>query len=139
MGPGQHDAAFEIIGRVSSDPTPEDTSVSITMPAAHYRPGDPCFCTLTINNAGAEPLIDHPLFLILDAYGDLFFGPTFTDDVAWYAYPWPVGSTQIEAIPAFVWPDTGTSASGILWYAALTDPAVTQIIGDWDSLGFGWE
>ena len=139
MGPGQHDAAFEIIGRVSSDPTPEVTGVSITMPAAHYRPGDPCFCTLTINNAGAEPLIDHPLFLILDAYGDLFFGPTFTDDVAWYAYPWPVGSTQIEAIPAFVWPDTGTSASGILWYAALTDPAVTQIIGDWDSLGFGWE
>ncbi len=143
MGPRQHDAAFEIIGRISTDPTPTPTpgvtGVTITMPSAHYVPGDPCFCTVTVTNAGSEPLIEHPLFLILDAYGELFFGPNFTGDVAWYSNLWSVGITQIEAIPSFIWPDTGTSASGIIWYAALTDPAMTRIFGEWDSFRFGWE
>lgn len=63
----------------------------------------------------------------------------FIGDVAWYSNLWPVGITQIEAIPEFIWPDTGTSASGIIWYAALTDPAMTRIFGEWDSFRFGWE
>ncbi|MGB3975759.1 MAG: hypothetical protein WBM27_05015, partial [bacterium] len=111
----------------------------ITMPTHHFRPGDACYCTVSVTNGEPGSLDDNPLFLILDAYGALFFGPSFTHDADWYPGPWPSGDTRVEAIPAFIWPETGTSATGIFWYAALTDPAVTQIVGDWDAWEFGWE
>ncbi len=120
-------------------PTPLVTGVTITMPTHHFRPGDACYCTVSVTNGEPGSLDDNPLFLILDAYGALFFGPSFTHDADWYPGPWPSGDTRVEAIPAFIWPETGTSATGIFWYAALTDPAVTQIVGDWDAWEFGWE
>jgi hypothetical protein len=143
MGPVQHDAAFLIVGTASSEPTPTPTplvtSVTITMPAHQYRPGDPCYCTVTVTNGDPEPLINHPLFLILDVYGEIFFAPSFTTDFDYYPGPWPPGTTPVDALPVFTWPDTGTSASGIVWYAAITDPTVTRIVGEWDSWEFGWE
>ena len=120
-------------------PTPLVTGVTITMPTHHFRPGDACYCTVIVTNGEPGSLNDNPLFLILDVYGVLFFGPSFTHDADWYPGPWPSGDTRVEAIPAFIWPETGTSATGIIWYAALTDPAVTRIIGDWDTWEFGWE
>jgi hypothetical protein len=119
-------------------PTPGITGVTITMPAHQYRPGDICYCTVTVTNGDLEPLIDHPMFLILDVYGEIFFAPSFTTDFDYYSGPWPAGTTPVDALPVFTWPDTGTSASGIVWYAALTDPAVTRIVGEWDSWEFGW-
>jgi hypothetical protein len=119
--------------------TPLDTGVTITMPSHHYQPGDPCYVTVTVTNADTQPLTDHPLFLILDVYGEVFFAPSFTTDFDYYPGPWPQGATPVEALPEFEWPDTGTEASGIIWYAALTDPAVTRIVGEWDMWEFGWE
>jgi hypothetical protein len=122
----------------STTPTPLVTGVTITMPAHQYRPGNPCYCTVTVTNADPEPLIDHPLIVILDVYGEYFYAPSFTGDFDYYAGPWPAGATPVETLPEFTWPDTGTSASGIVWYAAITDPAVTRIVGEWDSWEFGW-
>jgi hypothetical protein len=119
--------------------TPLVTGVTITMPSRHYQPGDPCYVTVTVTNADTQPLTDHPLFLILDVYGEVFFAPSFTTDFDYYPGPWPHGTTPIEALPEFEWPDTGTAATGIVWYAALTDPAVTRIVGEWDVWEFGWE
>jgi hypothetical protein len=138
MGPDQHDAAFLIVGSVSDTP-PDVTGVSITMPSDYFYPGDACFCSLTVTNADATPLTDHPLFLILDVFGELFFAPSFTSDFDFYPGPWPHGNTIIDALPEFIWPDTGTSAIGIVWYAALTDPAISNIFGEWDMYEFGWE
>ena len=109
------------------------------MPSDHYQPGDPCYLTVTVTNADTQPLTDHPLFLILDVYGEIFFAPSFTTDFDFYPGPWPHGDTFVEALPEFEWPDTGTAATGIVWYAALTDPAVTHIVGEWDVWEFGWE
>ena len=55
------------------------------------------------------------LLVLLDVYGSLFRAPSFT---------WP--------------PNTG-SARGIRFYAALTDPAIHILIGQWDMAEFGWK
>ena len=123
----------------TATPTPLVTGVTITMPTHHFKPSDTCYCLLTVTNSELDALDNNPLFLILDVYGGLFFGPSFTHDADWYPGPWPTGDTCVEAIPAFIWPETGTSATGIFWYAALTDPALTQIVGEWDAWEFGWE
>jgi hypothetical protein len=122
----------------TATPTPLVTGVTITMPAHQYRPGDPCYCMVTVTNGDPEPLIDHPLIVILDVYGEYFYAPSFTGDFDYYAGPWPHGTTPVDALPVFTWPDTGTTASGIIWYAAITDPAVTRIVGEWDAWEFGW-
>ncbi len=119
--------------------TPLVTGVTIAMPSHLFHPGDPCFCTVTVTNADPEPLIDHPLFVILDAYGTYFFAPSFTQTPENYPGPWLAGATTVDVIQSFLWPDTGTSASGLVFYAALTDPEVTKIVGEWDSFEFGWE
>jgi predicted outer membrane repeat protein len=118
--------------------TPLVTGVTITMPAHQFRPGDTCYCTVTVTNGEAEPLTDYPLFLILDVFGDYFYAPSFAREFEYYPGSWPPGTTPVEALPEFTWPDTGTSASGIVWYAAITDPAVTRIVGEWDFWEFGW-
>lgn len=48
------------------------------------------------------------------------------------------GTTVIEVAPEFSWPDGAGSATDILWIAALTDPAVTHVVGEWDMISFGW-
>ena len=119
--------------------TPPVTGVTIDMPSHLFHPDDLCFCKVTVTNAEPDPLTNHPLFVILDAYGVYFFAPSFTQTPETYSGPWPAGNSDIEVIPEFAWPDTGTGASGLFFYAALTDPAVTHIVGEWDTWEFGWE
>ena len=119
--------------------TPLVTGVTIAMPVHMYHAADPCYCTVTVTHAGPDPLTNHPLFVILDAYGTYFFAPSFTQTPENYPGPWPAGTTPVEVIPPFSWPDTGSSASGLFFYAALTDPLITHIVGEWDSFEFGWE
>jgi hypothetical protein len=119
--------------------TPLVTGVTIDMPSHLFRPGDPCYCSVTVINADTAPLTEYPLFVILDVFGDYFFAPSFTQTPDYFPGPWSTGVTIIEVLPEFEWPETGTSASGIIWYAALTDPAVTHIVGQSDSWEFGWE
>lgn len=38
----------------------------------------------------------------------------------------------------FHWPRNTGSAEGILWYAAVTDPGMSSIVGDMDTFSFGW-
>ncbi|MCD4654962.1 hypothetical protein K8T06_13630, partial [bacterium] len=84
------------------------------------------------------PLDHHSLFVILDVYGDLFFAPSFTQEMDAWSGPWIPGETQVEVLPEFNWPETGSSANGIYWYAALTIPDVSDIYGEWDMFEFGW-
>ncbi|MBN1295568.1 hypothetical protein JXA80_02230, partial [bacterium] len=60
------------------------------------------------------------------------------DPDAWPG-PWIPGETRVPVVDPFVWPATGTSASGILWYAALTVPDISALYGEYDIASFGWE
>ncbi len=118
-----------------------ETGVLILMPSHEFRPGDICACRVTVCNRTDTEIIGHPLFVILDVYGCLYFAPGFTESPDHYLaqYPsYPIGATKVNVIDAFTWPEGAGSAEGIFWYAALTDPAVTEIFGEWDSWEFGW-
>lgn len=118
----------------------EDLGVKIRMPATVFRPGDSCWCWVDVCNDRAESLAGHPLFVFLDVYGDLYFAPSFCEfDHYLETFPLFVsGTTRVEVVPEFFWPCNAGTASGIHWYAALTDPGITRIIGAWDMFTFGW-
>lgn len=126
-------------------PTPTacmTTGVEINMPLTLYLSGDDCYCTAVVCNAEGHALTGYPLFVILDVYGTYFFAPSFNSTFDNYLslYPsYPNGPTIVEVLPVFSWPSGAGSASGIIWYAAMTNPEMNALFGSMDTFTFGWE
>ncbi|MBN1297374.1 hypothetical protein JXA80_11385 [bacterium] len=127
----------------SGTPTPDcrNLGVTIEMPSGNYHAGDTCYCTVHVCNPTGSPLVDYPLFVILEVYGALFFAPSFNETFDSYLEMYPVfpdGRTGVTVLPEFSWPDMTGSASDIHWLAALTDPEITGVAGKMDTFTFGW-
>jgi hypothetical protein len=130
----------------SSAKTPpcEALGVTLEMPAHTFRPGDTCSLTAYVCNPDT-PLTDVPLVVLRDAFGAFYFYPS------WCRYPqcynWnlidfviiPVletGQREMEIIPAFTWPSGVGEASGLYFYAAMTD--FQELIGEMGSWEFAY-
>jgi hypothetical protein len=111
------------------------------MPSTMFHSGDPCSCLVTVCNASGATLNGYPLFVVLDVYGAYFFAPSFTSyDNYLSAHPsFEVGETPVQVLPEFPWPSGVGSASGLNWYTAMTDPAITGLYGELGMWTFGWE
>ncbi|HPQ40851.1 MAG TPA: hypothetical protein PLV45_10800 [bacterium] len=121
--------------------TPADcpgTGVTIEMPGDMFSPGTPCYCHISVCNSGSSALDGYPLLVLLDVYGQYFFAPTFEQDLAFYDQTYPPGRSTVVVLPEFIWPSGAGSADNIIWYAALTDPSITSLVGTMDTMAFGW-
>jgi len=129
---------------ITLTPTPVPTDVPVTrvllwMPAHTFKPGDACSCRVFVHNEENEFLFEYPLFVILDVYGTLFYAPALAQTLDYYLpLHFPPGQTVFNVVPSFQWPTGAGEATGIYWYAALTNPEITAIFGEWDDWEFGW-
>jgi hypothetical protein len=118
----------------------DETGVGITMPSLLLKPGDACWCTVFVFNPGRKQTGQNiPLFAILDVYGEYFFAPDFSS-FAHYTIA-DLQSAEVhtfEVLPEFVWPENAGTASGIAWYAAMTNSQMTELFGSLGYLEFGW-
>ena len=116
------------------------TGVRIVMPADYFRPGNQFYCHAVVCNAEGENLIGYPLFVILDIAGQYFFAPTFIsyDNYIDQYNEFPMGETQVIVLDSFAWPEGAGSMNQVTWYAALTDPNVQELVGDFAATSFGW-
>lgn len=136
-------------GEPTNTPLPTDTpeptmtpqcgswGCSIDMPSDDFGPGDDCYCRVDVCNPTQDVFNNLPVFVILDVYGMLFFAPDFSP-FNYYALQLEPGITPIDVLPLFEWPSGAGSATGIKWYAAITNAEFTAIVGDLDSFTFGW-
>ncbi len=125
----------------TSTPICDETGVNLWMTSHEFSPGDPCVCHASVCNLTGSIIEGYPLFVVLDIFGSYFWGPDFTETFDSYLdeyQTFPEGTTEITVIPSFTWPDTGTSANGILFIAALTTPEISDIFGEMDTFEFGW-
>jgi hypothetical protein len=113
--------------------------ISLHMPAHIFSPGDPCRLDINVLNPSATVLSDYPLLVILDIYGEYWFGPSWGEDMDAFYFTYPPGTNQMNLIHDFRWPETGTTAEGILFWAGLTDIAHSRIICQPAVWEFGWE
>jgi predicted outer membrane repeat protein len=121
-------------------PSDSDCTVlgcSIEMPSHDFGPGETCSCLLTICNPLAQSYDDIPVFAILDVYGNYYFAPSFSefDYIRETVTP---GLTFIQILEPFTWPEGVGSATGIVWYAGMTDPGMSQLFGEIGTFVFGW-
>lgn len=127
-----------------ADDTPEtcnNLGVSLDIPKTLFIPGDTFFCNAVICNTTGMILNGYPLFVLLDVYGQYFWGPSWQSGIDSYlgAVPYlPEGETTFVIFPAFYWPENAGTAFGIRMIAAITDPGIRIIYGDYAVAEFGW-
>jgi hypothetical protein len=111
------------------------------MPGDFFRPGNACFVTAKICNAEGNSLTLCPVFIILDLHGNYYFAPGFSQALDYYLDEIPSiaeGTTRLPVIEEFIWPAKCGYESGVQWISAVTDPNLTNIIGDLSTRSFGW-
>ena len=111
------------------------------MPSHDFRVGDPCYLDAIVCNATAQQLTDHPLFVVLDVFGEYWFAPSWikiTEGIDFFDLDFSIGITNVEVIPLFSWPPDTGSQSGIFFWGAMTNPERTEIFGELDNWEFGW-
>jgi hypothetical protein len=109
----------------------------IKMPAHHFSPGDSVSCTASVWNADSAELKNYPLFVILSLLDNYYFAPSLSG-FDYFDKHFPVGLTELTVLPEFTWPGSVGSASGIIWYTALTNPEMTALASEIGVFDFGW-
>ncbi len=114
---------------------------SISMPSHVFHSGDRCELRVVFCNSESQPLYNHPLFVVLTLLGEYWFAPEWTrgeDGFNHFTLTFPPGTKEQLILPEFAWPVTGTSFSGALFVAAVTDPVYDHVVGDIAYWEFSW-
>ncbi len=119
-------------------PLCDNLGVDFLKPADYYRTGDPFYLTLNICNNASGSISGVPVFVILEINGMFWFAPSWSETPDHYIEDLPKGITMMPIIPEFQWPPTAGSFTGAFFWGALTNPALTDILGDIDVWEFGW-
>ncbi len=126
------------MGAYEYDGWPLTSRVYIRMPSHNYLPGDLCYCNVDVWNAEQNQLTGYPLFAVLNIFGSYYWAPGFTNEIDNYILDFPPGLSSTSIIPGFIWPEGAGSASGIVWYAGLANPEMTELVGEMGVFDFGW-
>jgi hypothetical protein len=122
---------------VTPTPVCENLGTEIWMPGHYFTPGDICACSVLLCNPTAKTMVSIPVFVILDVYGTLFFAPGFSAFDS-YTVDVPPGPSHVTVLPEFIWPEHAGTADGVLWYAAMTNPDMTALVGTFSTWSFSW-
>ncbi len=118
------------------------TGVKLDLSQDFFEPGDVFRLDAVLLNNSASDWSGLCLFVILEVYGCYWFAPSWTggtEGIDRYAVDLATGShTVLPIIPDFAWPEGTGSANGLIFYGAVTDQAVAQILGDLDVVMFGY-
>ncbi len=118
--------------------------VRIDMPV-HAEASEEFFITGYLDNPG-ETMTDVPVFFLLDVYGEYWFWPSWIhyrpDDpgsIDCMVMDVPTGTSAVEVMPAFPWPDNVEgNADGLYIYGAMLTPDASSILGEMAAVAFGY-
>lgn len=120
----------------TATPSGDKGTVLVIMPDAEFSPGENCFCQVKYSMPTQQ--YDMPLFVLLDVWGSYFFYPSFSTTMDFSRVdPGPVPTTEY-VVPEFAWPSGVGSAAGIVWWAALTNESMTELMSNLGTFTFGW-
>ncbi len=123
----------------TTDPGPGSTFDGITlfMPSGYFSGGTPCQLLAWVFNT-SDMTRNLNLYVVLDVFGNYFFAPAWTGAAASSPISVAPGRTEIEILAEFPWPHGTGTATGILFWGAVLDPATGVIFGQLDRFAFGW-
>lgn len=118
--------------------------VRIDMPTMVHI-GDAFYVTGLLDNPGAMAT-DVAVFFILQVFNDFWFydswahyAPPEATDVDFVMMDIAPGTTRVEVLPSFTWPDTGpTAVDGLFFWGAALTSDMTQIDGRFTQVEWGY-
>ncbi len=114
-----------------------EVSMTLSMPAHMFWPGDMCRLTaLCLNTGAGRENIN--LYIVLDVYGEYYFWPSWGFEVDFENLSIPAGGIEKVVIPDFEWPENAGNAEDIIFYGALLSGGTNEILGEIQSWEFGW-
>ncbi len=119
-------------------PTPFPwTGTRLTLSQSIFEEGD--LFTLVAESHGDSGSSMAHLWVLLDVYGDYFFWPGWSRDPQFTSVPLSDEHPTSTLILSFLWPigDFG-SAYGLKFWGAILDPVSQTLIGNFDSVEFGY-
>jgi hypothetical protein len=120
----------------TSTPTP-DFRLNLNLNRSVFRPGELFLLGVTIENLNNQPYCDHPLFVLLEVQGKYYFYPSWTPEID-FRFVDVTSWIQTHPILCFNWPDINSSADGIAFHAAILNTGLTAVVGNIDTVTFGW-
>jgi len=104
--------------------------LTLHLPEEPIHAGDTFYLDVTIDSVNPDPLIDIPLFVILEAAGTFWYHPAWTMDAAWETFSIiPTGPVDITILSPFQWPGNAGTGTTRFW-GALTDQEMSRILGE---------
>jgi len=133
-----------------TEPTPTPSpgyplGIRIELAENPAQPGNPFQVKGFIDNP--DTTMTHvPVVFILDVYQIFFFWPSWNrfdppahQEIDYEYFDIPNGSTAVDVIPSFIWPDTGTeSVYGLYFYGAMLNPEMDSILGEMALVEWGY-
>ena len=117
-----------------------ETGVTLEMPRNEFSSGKKCYLNAYLRH-DESPLLHAPFCVLLEYQQNFWFWPDWQPEFRnVYIDVWRPG-TIINIIPWFTWPyywESDGSAEGLVFWAALLNEDMTEIIGGADGLG-RWE
>jgi hypothetical protein len=114
--------------------------IMLYMPSHTFTQGSPCSLTAILCNPGPE-LTQYPVFVLLEVYGKYWCAPSFISidtSIDYYTLNIAPGRMEIGVIPEFIWPDVEGAASGLHFYAAITNPQISELVSNIAEWEFGY-
>lgn len=116
--------------------------IEIIMPSNYFRPGDIFYLKVLICKPQSPTIEEIPFFLILDVYGDYFFAPSWiniSEGIDYFLIDWIYNEAYtITIIREFQWPEGVGSMDNLIFWAAITDENMSQLLAGPESVTFGF-
>lgn len=129
----------------SNSPTPTSCStmtprpgsgVDLMLTKSKFHPGDRFYLQARMANTEPSPL-NVELYVILDVYGDYWFGPGWSQHVDAYKLNGFLGVRTLTIFD-FIWPEVDSEAQGIAFWAGMVAEGESTIFGFYDRIEFAY-
>jgi hypothetical protein len=120
----------------TSTPRP-GTGVELMLSQNVFVPGDPFLLDARLANTEPSPF-NVELYVILDVYGDYWFGPSWTQTIEAFHINGLLGVRTLEIFD-FNWPEIGSSADGIVFWAGMIREHDNELFGYLDRVEFAYK
>lgn len=112
--------------------------VKLHIPQTHFHPGDTFYLNMEICNSGPDIYDPIYVFCLLNVYNTYFFAPSWSNNLDHYTLVLNIQKITMVVIEPFTWPENTGSFSDAQFIAALVDPTISYIIGNYDIINFSW-
>jgi len=118
-------------------PTPSVFSVALNLSDTVFETGDPFVLDIETYN-GTPETVQYQQYLILDVFGLTFFHPSWDQNVGFSSMTITPGYNGTESIFDFTWPGNCGASDGLVFWLGCYDPVASAILGEIDSVIFGY-